>query len=141
MTQQKRTLADDTKFLEVEMRRQIAQTRRDIKDLNVAAYKDKSLRKSAFDSPEWQTLRKFTIWRSRGYCQACTKKVDRLDVHHSTYAYGILCPAWVLVAVCRACHQRYHSGWFGYPDPGQARQLEINFPANDNDPNEGEEAA
>lgn len=71
-------------------------------------------------SPEWVEIKKCIFWRSRGHCEACLQGNAEV-VHHITYEFGRLPPAWHLRAVCVACHERLHSEgdeWCGY---GMAR--------------------
>ena len=62
------------------------------------------------NSPEWADLRKAVIQRAGFTCEACLEQPAR-QVHHLTYNYGRLPPAWELRAVCKACHSRLHAGW------------------------------
>lgn len=56
-------------------------------------------------SPEWHDLRLSVLTRDGNVCQACL--VARAsDVHHRTYDFGRVPPAWHLVSVCRPCHER-----------------------------------
>lgn len=57
------------------------------------------------DSPEWHDLRWKVMERDGGHCQACLSAPAQ-DIHHRTYRYGRLPPAWHLIAVCRPCHDR-----------------------------------
>jgi hypothetical protein len=71
-------------------------------------------------SPEWHDLVEKIIWRSRGHCEACLAG-KAVTVHHVTYEFGKLPPAWHLRAVCLACHDRLHTegdNWCGF---GMAR--------------------
>lgn len=60
-------------------------------------------------SPEWHALAKLVAWRSRGHCEACLS-APAVTVHHVTYEFGKLPPAWHLKAVCQSCHTRLHCG-------------------------------
>lgn len=72
-------------------------------------------------SPEWQKLRYQVLWRSRGHCEACLQQ-PATHVHHVTYSYGKLPPAWHLRAVCNACHNRLHNEEDEWCAIGMARQ-------------------
>jgi hypothetical protein len=48
--------------------------------------------------------------RAGGACEACLDAPAQ-QVHHLTYDFGKLPPAWELRAVCRGCHERLHAGW------------------------------
>lgn len=78
-------------------------------------------------SPEWHALSGRVLWRSRGWCEACLVAQASV-VHHKTYAFGKLPPAWHLRAVCTACHDRLHNADDEWCDYGMGR--------NDADPNE-----
>lgn len=58
-------------------------------------------------SPEWRVLRDRVMERAKWVCESCLSE-PASDVHHTTYAYGQLPPAWILRAVCRRCHGRQH---------------------------------
>ncbi len=60
-------------------------------------------------SPEWKEIRELVMWRSRQRCEACLSATATV-VHHLTYEFGRLPPAWQLKAVCDACHDRLHNG-------------------------------
>lgn len=59
-------------------------------------------------SKEWWTLRGKVMQRAGWRCEACLN-ADARHVHHLTYGRGWLPPAWLLRAVCEACHSRLHS--------------------------------
>jgi transcription elongation factor Elf1 len=59
-------------------------------------------------APEWAEMRKRILWRSRGHCEACLSGNAEV-VHHLTYIFGKLPPAWQLRAVCASCHERLHT--------------------------------
>ena len=61
-------------------------------------------------SPEWKDLRVRVIRHHRGVCQACLL-APATQVHHKTYDFGRLPPAFELQPVCAACHERLHAGW------------------------------
>jgi hypothetical protein len=47
-------------------------------------------------SPEWAAIHERVMWRSRGWCEACL--VEKAGtVHHLTYKFGVLPPAWPCV--------------------------------------------
>lgn len=60
-------------------------------------------------SPEWHAIRDRILWRSRGHCEGCLQRPATF-VHHLTYEFGKLPPAWHLKAVCDLCHERLHDG-------------------------------
>lgn len=62
-------------------------------------------------SPEWWALRQRVMTRAARHCEACLAAYAT-EVHHETYALGRLPPAFLLRAVCAACHERLHDGWF-----------------------------
>lgn len=66
-------------------------------------------------SPEWHAISSLVMWRSRGRCEACLDAPAEV-VHHLTYEFGRLPPAWDLRAVCRACHDRLHADKRGGSD-------------------------
>jgi hypothetical protein len=74
-------------------------------------------------SPEWAETVKKIAWRSRGHCEACLSAPSEV-VHHLTYEFGKLPPAWHLKAVCRRCHERMHSADDDWCDVGMARSEE-----------------
>lgn len=57
------------------------------------------------NSPDWASIRTCVLTRDGNVCQACLK-VRATDVHHRTYEFGWLPPAWHLISVCRPCHER-----------------------------------
>lgn len=59
-------------------------------------------------SPEWKYISEKVAWRSRGWCEACLN-ASATQVHHLTYEFGKLPPAWHLKAVCSECHTRLHT--------------------------------
>lgn len=71
-------------------------------------------------SPEWAEIKKRIAWRSRGHCEACLSGNAEV-VHHLTYAFGKIPPAWHLRAVCASCHVRLHAGGDDWCDFGMAR--------------------
>lgn len=66
-------------------------------------------------SPEWHALSNKVMWRSRRTCEACLAAPAE-TVHHLTYDYGKLPPAWHLRAVCHGCHDRLHADKRGNAD-------------------------
>ncbi len=71
-------------------------------------------------SPEWAQMRERIFWRCRGRCEACISG-NAFAVHHLTYRYGKLPPAWELRAVCQECHERLHESSDEWCDWGMAR--------------------
>jgi hypothetical protein len=59
-------------------------------------------------TPEWRELRRRVMARASHSCEACLD-AGATDVHHIDYQQGRLPPAWMLRAVCRACHDRLHN--------------------------------
>ncbi len=59
-------------------------------------------------SPEWAKMRGRVLARAKNLCEACLEQ-GALNVHHLTYELGKLPPAYYLVALCRACHNRMHT--------------------------------
>lgn len=76
-------------------------------------------------SQEWKEIRRLVLWRSRERCEACLNATATV-VHHLTYEFGKLPPAWQLKALCSQCHERMHSGDDEWCAIGMAR--------NSNDP-------
>lgn len=72
-------------------------------------------------SPEWRALSDRVLWRSRGWCEACLV-AQATVVHHKTYAFGKLPPAWHLRAVCSECHDRLHTSEDEWCDIGMGRE-------------------
>jgi hypothetical protein len=58
--------------------------------------------------------------RSRGWCEACLVS-KAVTVHHLTYEFGVLPPAWHLRAVCHPYHDRLHTGDDDWCDWGMAK--------------------
>ena len=71
-------------------------------------------------APEWQAIKRRILWRSRGHCEACLQGNAEV-VHHLTYEFGKLPPAWHLRAVCHECHERLHDGEDDWCASGMAR--------------------
>lgn len=61
-------------------------------------------------SPDWKAVRRLVMVRANSNCEACLS-ANADAVHHLTYSYGVLPPAWELRAVCRPCHDRLHGQW------------------------------
>lgn len=61
-------------------------------------------------SAEWAMLRHLVLQRDMETCQACLG-AGASHVHHKSYAYGRIPPAWELTSVCRRCHDRLHTDW------------------------------
>ncbi len=58
-------------------------------------------------SPEWKERRKLVLDRANGLCEGC-RKAKANEVHHLTYRNFGEEFLFQLVAVCTACHDRYH---------------------------------
>lgn len=71
-------------------------------------------------SPEWRDTRVRVLNRALMRCEACLVKTATM-VHHQTYDYGRLPPAWHLRAVCKSCHARLHRSGDDWCDPGMER--------------------
>jgi hypothetical protein len=65
--------------------------------------------------PSWHELRLRVMRRAGNVCEACLSSRAE-HVHHLTYRFGVLPPAWMLRAVCRACHERLHADKYGRDD-------------------------
>ena len=65
--------------------------------------------------PRWQDLRLRVLRRAGNVCEGCLSQRAE-HVHHLTYQFGILPPAWTLKAVCRDCHDRLHADKRGMVD-------------------------
>jgi transcription elongation factor Elf1 len=89
------------------------------------AYIGRSIEYKAWcrSSREWAEIKKRIAWRSRGHCEACLAAPATV-VHHQTYAFGRLPPAWHLRAVCDDCHERLHGRGDDWCDYGMARDQE-----------------
>jgi transcription elongation factor Elf1 len=90
-----------------------------------ATEEDRAARRAEYEvwcrtSPEWSAIKKLILWRSRGHCEACLSGNAQV-VHHLTYGFGKLPPAWHLRAVCTSCHGRLHDGDDDWCDFGMAR--------------------
>lgn len=70
--------------------------------------------RNSLAAPEWQRLRMHVLARDHELCRCCLER-RATDVHHLTYRYGMIAPAWALVSVCRECHDKLHAGWWGWP--------------------------
>lgn len=60
-------------------------------------------------SAAWSAIRAKVIRRAKGLCEGCGE-ARASDVHHLTYAHVGAEFLFELVALCRACHVRWH-GW------------------------------
>ena len=59
-------------------------------------------------SPEWRSLRKRVMERSKGVCEEC-KRAPAAQVHHLTYRHVMKESLAQLKAVCESCHRKLHS--------------------------------
>lgn len=59
-------------------------------------------------SPQWKAMRKRVMVRANHTCEACLER-PASDVHHQSYDFGKLPPAYYLVAFCHLCHERLHT--------------------------------
>ena len=73
-------------------------------------------------APEWRLICEKVAWRSRGHCEACLTNAATV-VHHLTYDFGKLPPAWHLKAVCDTCHTRLHTEEDDWCAMGMARDF------------------
>jgi hypothetical protein len=58
-------------------------------------------------SPEWAQKREAVLERASGRCEGC-RTAEATQVHHLTYEHCGNEFLWELVAICRACHSRFH---------------------------------
>jgi 5-methylcytosine-specific restriction endonuclease McrA len=58
-------------------------------------------------TPEWKGRRKLVLLRAQGICEGCRSK-PATDAHHVTYAHAGEEFLFELVALCPACHERFH---------------------------------
>jgi hypothetical protein len=68
-------------------------------------------------TPDWRRHRYRVLERANFRCEACLERRAE-EVHHRTYSFGWLPPAFVLVALCWECHGRLHAEgdpWNGAP--------------------------
>ena len=73
-------------------------------------------------SPEWGHIRGLVARRAGGICEACLQGPVQ-QVHHLTYEFGKLPPAWELRGVCLPCHRKLHADVHGDSDPWCPRSL------------------
>lgn len=66
-------------------------------------------------SPDWHRIRDLVLQRANFRCEACLSAPASV-VHHLTYEWGKLPPAWELRAVCGVCHDRIHADRHGRTD-------------------------
>lgn len=69
------------------------------------------------NSFEWRLIAIAIRQRDESICQRCGLYARAGDVHHKTYEFGRICPAWALEYVCRSCHDIYH--WRPWQGLGQ----------------------
>ena len=77
--------------------------------------KRRKLLHSFYNSKEWQQVRAYCLMRDRYLCQKCGKPAEH--VHHKThlnesnvYDNNISLNPDNLVSLCKACHDKEHSG-------------------------------
>lgn len=107
---------DDTLRDKYDAQRRVEQEERlaGFRDEHAAAQAQFAARREEYaawcrSSPEWAEMRQRILWRSRTHCEACL--ANRAEfIHHLTYRFGKLPPAWCLRAVCEECHRRLHDG-------------------------------
>jgi 5-methylcytosine-specific restriction endonuclease McrA len=58
-------------------------------------------------SDAWHERRRLVLRRAGGICEGC-RSATAAQVHHLTYQNAGKEFLWELVAICRACHERYH---------------------------------
>ena len=63
------------------------------------------------NSPEWRERRKLVFLRAGGKCEGCLSKAAT-DCHHTTYDNIGQEFLFELLALCDACHKRYHAHIF-----------------------------
>jgi len=89
--------------------------------------------KSDYYTRDWYALQNFVLRQAKWVCSDCGWRA--VVAHHLTYAFGVLCPAEHLVALCDLCHRGRHGktnyrrehyldhqkrlGWVKVDDPGQ----------------------
>jgi hypothetical protein len=56
---------------------------------------------------EWLDRRRRVLVRAGNVCEGC-RQAPATQVHHLTYKHVGNEFLWELVAICRACHERYH---------------------------------
>jgi 5-methylcytosine-specific restriction endonuclease McrA len=56
----------------------------------------------------WAARRALVMGRASGVCEGC-RKAAASEVHHLTYKNAGAEFLWELVAICRDCHERYHT--------------------------------
>lgn len=59
-------------------------------------------------SPRWRALRDKVLRRATGVCEGCLD-APAIDVHHLSYAHKGDEFAFELRALCRSCHDRWHT--------------------------------
>lgn len=74
-----------------------------LKHLRIMPYRE------YLQTPEWAQKRAEALKRARHRCQTCAG-VDRLQVHHRTYARRGAELAADLIALCDDCHGTFHKG-------------------------------
>jgi|ERR1700674_595620 len=62
-------------------------------------------------TPEWIAKRRLVLLRAQGICEGCRSK-PAVEAHHATYDHVGDEFLFELVAVCRACHDRFHASIF-----------------------------
>lgn len=78
----------------------------------------------AIRSRDWHHRRRLRLELDKFTCMCCGVK-RATEVHHKDYRFGVLAPLDHLMSVCRECHQRLHTGWWGYlPEPANDRPAE-----------------
>lgn len=75
-------------------------------------HEERKIRYSAFlwNNPQWKEIRDRVMRRANYQCEACLNQ-RATEVHHITYDYGALPPAFYLRALCARCHYDIHAGW------------------------------
>ncbi|MDE2104664.1 MAG: hypothetical protein KGL39_45935 [Patescibacteria group bacterium] len=58
-------------------------------------------------TPEWKAKREKVLDRAKGLCEGCGNR-RAIQSHHLTYEHVGNEFLWELVAVCEACHLRFH---------------------------------
>ena len=81
------------------------------------AYRQRSIEYERWcrTSPEWGRMRWLVCRRAGFLCEACLDGPIQ-QVHHLTYEFGRLPPAWHLRGVCLPCHRRLHADRNGWRD-------------------------
>jgi 5-methylcytosine-specific restriction endonuclease McrA len=70
-------------------------------------------------TPEWAERRKLVLERENYLCQGC-RKFKATQAHHTTYKHVGEEFLFQLIALCRDCHERFHSDFIESLKPDEA---------------------